>query len=58
MAVFKYKFDFDVGTLVKSPCKECKLREKEFPKCMELCKLLDQLQRKLTETRSTARNKE
>jgi len=48
-------FDFDVGHLVKSPCKECSTRE-AFPGCMEDCKVLDQIQTVLSDSISCANN--
>ena len=42
MAIVRNKFDFDVGHLVKSPCINCKEREK-FPKCADKCSLLEKL---------------
>ncbi|MEE4359325.1 MAG: DUF3716 domain-containing protein [Desulfococcaceae bacterium] len=56
MTFYKFKFDFEVGNLVKSPCKECKEREENFPKCIAVCKILDRLQSVLAETRSCTRN--
>jgi len=56
MTVYKFKFDFEVGTLLKSPCRDCEARKK-FPKCMDLCKIIDKLQRILAETRSCTREK-
>ncbi len=56
MPVYKYKFDFDVGSLIKSPCKVCEDR-KDFPACLETCKILDRIQRLLAEARSTSRSR-
>jgi hypothetical protein len=36
-------FDFDIGYLVKSPCRDCASRE-ELPNCVEGCETLDQIQ--------------
>ncbi len=55
MTVYKFKFDFEVGTLVKSPCKDCEHRE-NFPKCIDACEMLDKIQKVLAETRSCTRN--
>jgi len=38
----KYKFDFEIGNLIKSPCEECGIREK-FPKCIDECDILDKI---------------
>ena len=48
-------FDFDIGHLVKSPCKECNQRE-DFPGCMEDCEVLDQIQTVLSDSISCANN--
>lgn len=39
-------FDFEIGYLVKSPCRECPERER-FPACAQDCKILDRVQRAL-----------
>ncbi len=56
MTCYKFKLDLDVGALVKSPCKDCKKRETEFPRCLRLCKLIDRIQTKLAGIRSSTRN--
>ena len=48
-------FDFNIGHLVKSPCKACETRE-SFPGCMEDCELLDQIQTVLSDSVSSANN--
>ena len=48
-------FDFDIGYLVKSPCKNCDTRPR-FPECMEDCEILDQIQSALSESMSCANN--
>jgi hypothetical protein len=53
--VYIYKFDFEVGYLIKSPCKECNKR-KNFPKCAEDCSALDKIQTILSEVRSCTRS--
>ncbi|MCP4353667.1 MAG: hypothetical protein GY795_50110 [Desulfobacterales bacterium] len=50
MTVYKYKFDFEVGNLIKSPCKEC-IRRNDFPECVETCEMLDEVQTVLAEAR-------
>lgn len=55
MTIYKYKLDFEIGTLVKSPCRECEKRKTEFPTCVRLCKLIDKIQSILAETRSCTR---
>jgi len=34
------KFDFEIGFLIKSPCKNCE-RRKQFPACHDTCSILD-----------------
>jgi hypothetical protein len=36
-------FDFDVGTLIESPCRSCAMR-KILPNCVADCQLLSQIQ--------------
>ncbi|MBW2516362.1 MAG: hypothetical protein JRE88_06230 [Deltaproteobacteria bacterium] len=48
-------FDFNIGHLVKSPCKACPTRA-DFPGCMEECELLDQIQTVLSDSISSANN--
>jgi hypothetical protein len=36
-------FDFDIGYLVKSPCRDCNTR-KDLPDCIEGCEILDRIQ--------------
>ena len=55
MTFYKFKFDFEVGNLIKSPCKDCKEREERFPRCIAVCKILDKIQSILAETRSCSR---
>jgi hypothetical protein len=42
----KKKFDFETGYLVKSPCRACDHRP-EFPECIQDCRTLDRIQRRL-----------
>jgi len=53
--VYIYKFDFEVGYLTKSPCKECNER-KNFPKCIDDCRALDKIQTILSEARSCTKS--
>ncbi|MCG8471049.1 MAG: hypothetical protein MI742_04245 [Desulfobacterales bacterium] len=46
MAVVRDKFDFEVGQLVKSPCIDCKDKEK-IPQCSDSCPILDQVRTRL-----------
>jgi len=43
MTVKRDKFDFEIGYLVKSPCKECLYRN-NLPECSDACSLLDKIQ--------------
>ena len=51
---FKYKYDFEIGYLVRSPCKKC-LQKKTFPKCAPKCVLLDKIHTTLSEAVSCTR---
>ena len=42
-------FDFDIGYLVKSPCRDCTSRE-DLPCCIEGCEILDQIQSVLADS--------
>jgi len=42
MPVRRDKFDFEIGYLVKSPCKEC-LDRNNLPKCSDECGILDKV---------------
>jgi hypothetical protein len=44
--IIRDKFDFDIGYLIKSPCKEC-ARIKDLPKCINECEILDKIQTKI-----------
>ena len=48
-------FDFDMGYLVKSPCKGCD-SQKRFPDCMEKCEILDHVQSVLSDSISSSHN--
>jgi hypothetical protein len=50
-----HSFDFNVGYLVKSPCKACETRD-SFPGCMEECNILEQIQSALSDSLSSANN--
>jgi hypothetical protein len=51
---FKYKYDFEIGYLIKSPCKKC-IHKETFPKCSNECELLDKIHTILCESVSCAR---
>lgn len=42
----KRAFDFDIGHLVKSPCRDCPTRF-QFPRCIGTCETLDRIQTRL-----------
>ncbi|MFZ0130972.1 MAG: hypothetical protein WAK95_00405 [Desulfobacterales bacterium] len=42
------QFDFDLGYLVKSPCRDCDQRKSAFPTCSQDCLLLAQVQTALS----------
>jgi hypothetical protein len=52
--LFNYRFDFEVGFLAKSPCRECENR-KDFPKCADTCATLDRIHEVLSHTVSCAK---
>jgi len=56
MTVYKHKFDFEIGYLVKSPCRDCEKRT-EFPKCISKCVILDKIQTVLTGTISSVKSR-
>ena len=45
----RHSFDFDIGYLVKSPCRDCASRE-ILPNCIEGCEILDQIQSVLADS--------
>ena len=42
-------FDFDIGYLVKSPCRDCTTRD-NLPNCIQGCQILDQIQTVLADS--------
>ena len=44
-----HSFDFDIGYLVKSPCRDCVTRE-DLPDCFQGCEILDQIQSVLADS--------
>ncbi|NQT10223.1 MAG: hypothetical protein HQ573_03525 [Desulfobacteraceae bacterium] len=53
-SMFNYRFDFEIGYLVKSPCKECN-KQNSFPECADTCKMLDEIHGILSEAVSSSR---
>jgi hypothetical protein len=51
---YKHCFDFEIGYLVKSPCKECDQRE-NFPRCADTCKILEKIHETLIHSVSCSR---
>ena len=52
--VIRHRLDFDVGYLVKSPCRECD--RENFPECIDDCKILDKIHTMLAGVISCTRN--
>jgi len=46
---YRHRFDFEVGYLTKSPCRDCSLQGR-LPDCSENCRLIHQIQVALSET--------
>ena len=42
-------FDFEIGYLVKSPCRDCGTRE-DLPECIQGCEILSQIQTVLADS--------
>lgn len=49
------KFDYEIGYLVKSPCRDCGSYA-SFPDCMDRCTLLDRVQSALCDSLSSVNN--
>ena len=49
------KFDYEIGYLVKSPCRDCG-GYASFPDCMDRCTLLDRVQSALCDSLSSMNN--
>ncbi len=49
---FKCRFDFEIGYLIKSPCRECESR-KVFPACISNCNILDKIHTLLSQSVSS-----
>ena len=50
-----HKFDYDLGHLVKSPCRECRSYGM-FPDCIDSCATLDRVQTALSNSLSCVHN--
>ena len=44
-----HNFDFDIGYLVKSPCRDC-ITKDNLPNCIQGCQILDQIQTVLADS--------
>jgi len=53
---FKYRFDFEIGYLIESPCKTCDSRV-NIPECMDDCTMLDAIHAILAEAVSCTSRK-
>lgn len=53
---YKFQFDFDVGYLVKSPCKKC-AHLAELPRCADTCRILDGIHSVLSRVVSCTRHR-
>ena len=49
------KFDYEIGYLVQSPCRNCSTYAK-FPDCMDNCAVLDRVQNALSDSLSSVHN--
>lgn len=52
---YRHRFDFDIGYLVKSPCRDCTDRPL-FPDCMDSCLPLDKIRTVLANSISCSRS--
>jgi len=52
--VFRHRFDFEVGYLIKSPCRECR-NGRRLPGCADDCAVLEKIQMILAESISCTR---
>ena len=53
---YNYKYDFEIGYLVKSPCRKCEERKK-FPRCADNCSIIDRIHAVLAETVSCSKRR-
>lgn len=51
---YKYRFDFEIGYFIKSPCRACD-RSKDLPECADACNILDKIHTVLSEAVSCTR---
>ncbi|MDL2270020.1 hypothetical protein LJC71_07045 [Desulfosarcina sp. OttesenSCG-928-A07] len=55
MTPYRHRFDFDIGYLIKSPCRECADKEL-FPDCINTCLLLDRIHTALSNSVSCSKS--
>ena len=53
--IYNHRFDFEIGYLIKSPCKNCDTIGC-LPDCSEKCDTLDQIHTILSDSVSCTRN--
>lgn len=53
---YKFQYDFEVGYLVRSPCKKC-ARLAELPLCADTCRILDGIHSVLSKIVSCTRRR-
>ena len=51
----RHRFDFEVGYLIKSPCRSC-INRCDFPGCDETCETLDKIHTVLRESVSCTKH--
>ena len=51
----EHQYDFEIGCLVKSPCRQC-WEHHRFPACSSDCDILDQIQTLLARSVLSTRN--
>jgi hypothetical protein len=52
---FRYRFDFEIGYLVKSPCRACASRS-ELPRCQDACQILDRIHEVMAQCVASTQN--
>lgn len=50
-----HRFDFEIGYLIKSPCRNCDRRE-DFPGCDEACDILEKIHSALCDSVSCTKH--
>ncbi len=52
---FRYQFDFEIGYLIKSPCRECSCCS-ELPHCQDECQILDRIHEAMAQCVASTRS--